>query len=1303
MKRLRVDETVKEGGGSISSTIYRQPISNSSTLSYTTAGSVKVVGEGMQTGLYPSAPSVNYGTMPTAAVTHSGHSQIRGSDSSPPTPQEPVQQQSPGSFHRLKVEDALSYLDLVKFKFNSKPQVYNDFLDIMKEFKSQSIDTPGVIERVSNLFDGFPDLIVGFNTFLPPGYKIEVQKNNDGYAFHVSVSMGNVAGGSDNHHKTSMIMKGSGTINTSVCGQPITHTQQTLPVPSHISPVAPQAPPQQPSIVHHSNSYVPSATTYNSLSLSAAQAAVNQALQGHSETPQNQPVEFNHAINYVNKIKNRFQGQPEKYKRFLEILHTYQKEQRTLKETSGGLGGKQLTEQEVYSQVAKLFENQGDLLAEFGQFLPDATSHMNQVQSAEHHVSKKPPVKPSFRENMVERNVPPKIPIAPSQKRSLSPYSSTRDSHPPKKHKLSSCRDITITEAGKYGTLNDFAFFDKLRKQVKSYEIYENFLRCLTLYNEQIVTRSELILMINPLIGKFPDLMRWFRDFLRQTDVESIPYNVVQNERPKGDLAQEIDFATAKRLGASYCIIPPSQEVRVSSSRTQLCKDVLNDQWVSFPTWSEDSTFVGSRKTQYEEYMYRCEDERFEMDVVIETNASTIRVLENVQKKISRMKPEELANFTLDDTLGGNSAILHQKALKRIYGEKAKDIIEGLKCNPANAIGTILARLKSKELEWREAQKGFNKIWREQNEKYYLKSLDHQGMNFKATDVKALRSKSLFNEIETLYDERHEQNDDAGREVTSGPHIVIPYRDRTILDDATNLLIHNVKRQTAIQKSEKHKIKQFLYRTLPDFFFHPKQHLSDDEEDDKDEDESPSSSPNNNKNSKNTTNSIKSPLRYDSEKVETESDSKEQILPHAQSEDPEEAYTLFMGNNNWYIFLRLHAILCDRLSKIYERSVIVAEEEAKQQPKRKESTALSLRLKPKPHIEIHEYYPAFLDMVKSLLDGNMDVNTYEDTLREMFGIYAYIAFTLDKVVSNAVRQLQHCVTEKSAKACSDLFLSEQKKGSTGGPCVTAHKRAHIELAYQRAAEKAVQDENCFKIFFYKKDCRMTIELLDTENENDGKRVEDTKKWSMYKESYSDCRNTGKIKSPVFLERNLRLYKKRAMKNTCHSRRSAKNHQNLPSATEENCDKANDDVRENSIDEFERELRERTAPERNQTNHPGYHVADDTECKFNSQDSKIVFTSNKDSYIYKISALERAKESHPRITMRLSTRFKYWLKEWVSENVSDSQHKQCIDWLMGRCEGVVPNRTKILTDNDISRPPYTSYNRYKVDQLVKDGT
>ena len=113
-----------------------------------------------------------------------------------PTPQPPPATPSSGGgsggnaqFQRLKVEDALSYLDQVKYKFGNQPQVYNDFLDIMKEFKSQSIDTPGVIARVSCLFKGHPELFVGFNTFLPPGYKIEVQCNES-----VAVSMPGILG-----------------------------------------------------------------------------------------------------------------------------------------------------------------------------------------------------------------------------------------------------------------------------------------------------------------------------------------------------------------------------------------------------------------------------------------------------------------------------------------------------------------------------------------------------------------------------------------------------------------------------------------------------------------------------------------------------------------------------------------------------------------------------------------------------------------------------------------------------------------------------------------------------------------------------------------------------------------------------------------------------------------------------------------------------------------------------------------------------------------------------------------------------
>jgi len=50
----------------------------------------------------------------------------------------------------------------------------------------------------------------------------------------------------------------------------------------------------------------------------------------------------------------------------------------------------------------------------------------------------------------------------------------------------------------------------------------------------------------------------------------------------------------------------------------------------------------------------------------------------------------------------------------------------------------------------------------------------------------------------------------------------------------------------------------------------------------------------------------------------------------------------------------------------------------------------------------------------------------------------------------------------------DLFQREQRQpkenSGAGGLCATAYMRLSVELLYQRRAEKAMADENCFKIY-----------------------------------------------------------------------------------------------------------------------------------------------------------------------------------------------------------------------------------------------
>lgn len=316
--------------------------------------------------------------------------------------------------------------------------------------------------------------------------------------------------------------------------------------------------------------------------------------------------------------------------------------------------------------MAKLFQNQEDLLAEFGQFLPDANGssypgYLNMLQGDsslgvrnDHSSTVKKP-------GMGNKN---------ANKSSSSHRRPSSGQQPPaKKAKTGTLKDISLAEAGRYGTLNEFAFFDKVRRALRHQEVYENFLRCLVLFNQEVISRSELVQLVQTFLIKFPELYKWFKDFLGYKEsggsMEAIPSGATAEKRISGDLAMEIDYATCKRYGASYRALPKSYVQPKCSGRTALCREVLNDTWVSFPSWSEDSTFVTSRKTQYEEHIYRCEDERFELDIVVESNLNTIRILEAVQKKMSRMSSEEAAKFRLDNSLGGSSDILHRKSIQR--------------------------------------------------------------------------------------------------------------------------------------------------------------------------------------------------------------------------------------------------------------------------------------------------------------------------------------------------------------------------------------------------------------------------------------------------------------------------------------------------------------------------------------------------------------------------------------------------------------------------------------------------------------
>ncbi|XP_020348231.1 paired amphipathic helix protein Sin3b isoform X2 [Oncorhynchus kisutch] len=1191
---------------------------------------------------------------------HSNTKQINQIQDKAYVVQKQVQQQH---FQKLKVEDALSYLDQVKIRFGNDPGIYNKFLDIMKEFKSQSIDTPGVINRVSQLFHGHPDLVLGFNAFLPPGYRIEIPKN--GVVFLQSPFSAQVSPG-QGKSMTSPAVSATGSSVAEV------GSAQSEAVASPESIYSSSGPPEPPS----------------RLSLPLPSRESPSQPQSSSVSPpasEPSPVEFDSAISYVNKIKNRFLDHPEIYRSFLEILHTYQKEQLEVKE-SRGHGSSGMTEDEVFSKVASLFKGQEDLLAEFGQFLPDAKRSLFTGSS----LTGKDHLKRAEDEDMSKQSKKrPRPMLLPHMTPLLK-----------KKMKFSCSKDQSFASVGKHGVLREFTFFDKLRRFFKSREVYENFLRCIALFNQEVVSGAELLQLVTPFLGKFPELYTQFKSFLGDKEL-SHSVSGLSDRYMEGGGGREVDYASCKRLGSSYRALPKTYQQPKCSGRTAICKEVLNDTWVSFPSWSEDSTFVSSKKTPYEEQLHRCEDERFELDVVLETNLATIRVLESVQKKLSRLSPEDQDRFRLDDCLGGTSEVIQRRAIYRIYGDKAPEIIEGLKRSPATAVPVVLKRLKAKEEEWREAQQGFNKIWREQYEKAYLKSLDHQGVNFKQNDMKALRSKSLLNEIESVYDERQEQSTEEGGVVQQGrdgssvpavsdPHMVFTYEDKQILEDAASLIIYHVKRQPTIHKDDKDHIKRIIQHFVPDLFFSRRGELSETEEWTDEEVEErgdrgggcggipgavatsgSQQHQHQQQNGESRRRRCASP-----QTVELGVASSHSLAPvggeKVDLRDPEAehqkeldgVYNLFFVNNNWYFFLRLHQTLCQRLLRVYrqaERQLL--EHRAEQNRERLlmaecRDLAMELRLKQPSEVELEEYYPAFLDMVRSLLDGNLESTQYEDTLREMFTIHAYIGFTIDKLIQNIIRQLQHLVSDEVCLQVAELYLAERKRGAAGANLSSQCVRTAWETSYQWKSERVMAEENCFKVMFIQNQGQvtLTIELLDTEEAQADDPL-DVQCLSSYMEQFVGTESTlcsqneGYFFKPVFLPRNLRHFRRWQVRQVEAMR----------------CRR-----------EWHRQL--------------GVESAGSLDCRFKLNTHKMVFVMNSEDYMYRRGALVKARKSQHRVAVNQHERFDKWHQGWLVEHVTPAAERSVHDWLIGEEEeDMIPCKTTCLNTQVKGLP----VNRYQV--------
>lgn len=511
-------------------------------------------------------------------------------------------------------------------------------------------------------------------------------------------------------------------------------------------------------------------------------------------TPTKKTVRFGEAIDFVNKIKTRFQGNDHVYKSFLYILDMYGKKTKTIKE--------------VNQEIVNLFGDQIDLIEEFGHFLPGP---LGQASNNSPHSRRNPISHHNYKSSSVSAmrtgcagkaatsqdgrhfNVDEPDPnhdryamkIHKDLHRKSNKEMERRDGSKWKKRKLDD-RDYD------YGGVHHVS---PNRKTAPKIEESDQFHQGAFWSNEHI-----------PISVKVDDRDR---DQNRKKHYKDRDHESRETERldriasggkdesvckisqfpSKDELVvkpiHELDLSNCERCTPSYRLLPKNYPIPSVSRRTDTDAKVLNDYWVSATSGSEDYSFKHMRKNQYEESLFHCEDDRYELDMLLESVKATTRSVEELLEKIND-STIKTSSIHIEDHL----TALNLRCIERVYGDHGLDVMDILRKNPPLSLEVILHRLKQKQEEWTRCRSDYSKVWAEIYAKNHHRSLDHRSFYFKQQDSKRLSIKALLAEIKEISKNQLEDDDVLLSIATGNRRPVIPNLEFQLPDSDIHVYVY---------------------------------------------------------------------------------------------------------------------------------------------------------------------------------------------------------------------------------------------------------------------------------------------------------------------------------------------------------------------------------------------------------------------------------------------------------------------------------------------------------------------------------
>lgn len=720
-------------------------------------------------------------------------------------------------------------------------------------------------------------------------------------------------------------------------------------------------------------------------------------------------------------------------------------------------------------------------------------------------------------------------------------------------------------------TGDEVALFDRIKKYLGNKNSMTEFLKLCNLYSQDLIDKNLLVYRAQSFIGSNPELFAYFKTFLNYDGRDQIIEN-----KARLAVTGRVNLNNCRALGQSYRHLPQRERYKPCSGRDELCNSVLNDEWVSHPTWaSEDSGFIAHKKNTYEESLHRIEEERHDYDLHISSLERMITFLEPLAQQIYSCDDATRRQWHLDPDFAGQSHPIYQKMLGKIYGrEHVAAIMQDMIAYPANVIPIVIQRSRQIVENWKQTQREWEKVWRDQTQRMFYRSLDHQGISAKQNDKRQFQSKTLQNEVQAQFEEQKRARLSGNR---SSPKYQFQHHfaDEDVIFDAAKIVLIYADQHHAVDLP---RLQPFLQEFVPLFFgfdldtfqermnanFVPTSTPGEDEAEDgatsedassgvrgrrmdKDKrdlrrgvlDRGRSGKPRGDKDDHSASHSRAStPGAASATNLTDEQDlsdrSDEGSEPQAQTWihyyvdaqgvrkrreiKPNEPYRRkvfnLYGNLPIYCFFRMFTILYERLVKL-KNSESGVREVVRRSREKKVAADLGM-LDKDPSMFFADtssnanYYVQMLGLFEELIRGEIDTQLIEDILRRFYLQTGWQLFSFERMLSSLTRFAIAIFTTDGAKDRNTDILEAFKKDRR-----KEHTTHADELTYRRQVEKYIKDSDVYRIAYNTTERKAFVRLLKRDESTYDSVYEDglldpEQRWAYYVASFTSLEPTESV-------------------------------------------------------------------------------------------------------------------------------------------------------------------------------------------------